>query len=63
MNNLIGLKVKIALNATAGFITLVGKVVDVFDQFILIDSTIGPYYVSYSAIKTIQVIGEHHEKN
>lgn len=63
MKNLIGLKVKIALNAATGFITIVGKVVDVFDQFILIDSTIGPYYVSFSAIKTIQVIGEQHEKN
>jgi len=63
MKELIGLKIKIALNATTGFITLVGKVINIYDQFVLIESTNGPYYVAFSAIKTIQVVGEIHEKN
>lgn len=63
MKELIGLKVKIALNTSSGFLTLVGKVINVYDQFILIESTNGPYYVSFQTIKTIQVIGDSHEAN
>lgn len=58
MQELIGLKVKITLNSVSGFITLNGRVVNVFDSFILIETTLGPQYVAFHAIKTILVIGE-----
>ena len=62
MEELIGQKVKVALNSTSGFITYVGKIIRSIDHFILIDTTLGPIYVSYEAIKTIQVLGDNHEE-
>jgi|GEM_PF-1391541 hypothetical protein len=63
MFELEGLNIKITLNSSTGFITLFGKVIKVFDQFILIESTIGPQYISFHAIKIIQVVGNTHEAN
>ncbi|MBN2299647.1 MAG: hypothetical protein V3569_01000 [Acholeplasmataceae bacterium] len=62
MEELIGQKVKITLNASSGFITYVGKIIRSLEQFLLIDTTIGPIYISYAAVKTIQVLGDHHEE-
>jgi hypothetical protein len=62
MEELIGQKVKVTLNSTSGFITYVGKIIRSIDHFILIDTTLGPIYLSYEAIKTIQVLGDHHEE-
>jgi len=55
MQELIGTNVKISLNDTHGFVTLVGKVAKIDQNFLLLDSTIGPVYVCIHAIKTIQV--------
>jgi hypothetical protein len=63
MFELEGQTIKITLNSLSGFITLVGKVIKVFDQFVLIESSSGPQYVSFSAIKIIQVMSDTHEKN
>lgn len=61
MKELIGINVRIVMNDTSGFVTISGKVVNVYDQFLLIDSTLGPLYVSFYAIKTIRVMGEEDE--
>lgn len=62
MEELLGQKVKVTLNSNSGFITYVGKIIRSIDHFILIDTTLGPIYLSYEAIKTIQVLGDHHEE-
>ena len=55
MQELIGMHVKISLNDTHGFVALAGKILRIDQNFLLIDSTIGPVYVCIHAIKTIQV--------
>ena len=55
MQELIGMNVKISLNDTHGFVTLVGIVKKIDQNFLLLDATIGPVYVCIHAIKTIQV--------
>lgn len=62
MDELVGQKVKVTLNANSGFITYTGKIVRALENFILVDTTLGPLYFSYAAIKTIQVMGDHHEE-
>ncbi|MDD5292808.1 MAG: hypothetical protein PHW40_00680 [Candidatus Izemoplasmatales bacterium] len=62
MEELIGQRVKVTLNSTSGFITYVGKFIRSIDHFVLIDTTLGPIYFGYEAIKTIQVICDHHEE-
>lgn len=62
MEELIGQNVKITLNSISGFVTIVGKVIRSLDQFILVNTTLGPLYISYTSIKTIQVIGDPHEE-
>jgi hypothetical protein len=62
MEELIGQKVKVTLNSTSGFITYVGKIVRSIDHFILIDTTLGPLYLSFEAIKSIQVLGDRYEE-
>jgi len=63
MNELIGIKVRIVLNDTSGFVTISGLVINVFDRFLLLDTSMGPLYVSFYAIKTIRVMGEDDEKD
>ena len=62
MEELIGLKVKVVLNNTSGFITITGKVIKVFDNFILLDTQIGPQYFSVYHIKRILVLGDSDEE-
>ncbi len=62
MEELKGQTVKITMNATSGFVTYIGKVIHSVDQFILVETTLGPLYISISSIKTIQVLGDHSEK-
>jgi RNase P/RNase MRP subunit p29 len=62
MKELIGINVRIVLNDSSGFVTISGKVVNVFDRFILLDTSLGPLYVSFYSIKTIRVMGEDDEK-
>ncbi len=62
MDELLGLNVRISLNDTHGFITLTGKVIKLSEHFLLLDSTLGPLYVSYNSIKTMQVKGEINEE-
>jgi len=62
MKNLIGINVRISLNDNSGFVTISGKVIDVLERFLLIDSNLGPLYISFYAIKTIRVMGEDDEK-
>ena len=62
MEELIGQKVKVTLNSVSGFITYTGKVIRSLDQFVLVDTTLGPLYIGYNSIKTIQVIGDHREE-
>jgi hypothetical protein len=62
MEELIGQKVKVTLNATSGFITYTGKILRSLEKFILIDTTLGPLYLNFTAIKTIQVLSDHHEE-
>jgi RNase P/RNase MRP subunit p29 len=62
MDELIGQKVKVTLNSVSGFITIIGKVIRSLDQFVLVDTTLGPLYIGYSSIKMIQVLGDHHEE-
>ncbi|MDI6453268.1 hypothetical protein [Peloplasma aerotolerans] len=62
MEELIGQKVKITLNSISGFVTIIGKVIRSLDQFVLVDTTLGPLYICYNTIKTIQVLGDHHEE-
>lgn len=61
MDELLNLKIKVTMNSMTGFVTIVGKVVKSIDHFLLLDTTIGPIYISHYAIKTIQVLGDHHE--
>lgn len=62
MEELNGQKVKVVLNSSTGFIIFVGTVIRGLENFLLIDSSIGPIYIAYSAIKTIQVVGDQNEK-
>jgi hypothetical protein len=62
MDELMGLNVKVTLNSMSGFITYSGKFIKSIEQYILLETTIGPIYLCNAAIKTIQVIGEHHEE-
>lgn len=62
MKELIGINVRIVLNDSTGFVTISGKVVNVFDRFILLDTSLGPLYVSFYSIKTIRVMGEDDEE-
>jgi hypothetical protein len=62
MDELIGQSIKITLNSISGFVTLVGKCIRSLDHFILLETSLGPLYVCYHSIKTIQVIGAHHEE-
>jgi RNase P/RNase MRP subunit p29 len=62
MEELIGLNVKLFLNNTSGFITIKGRVVNVFDHFILLETDMGPQYFSVYHIKRIIVLGENDEK-
>ncbi len=62
MEELIGQHVKVALRNTHGFVTLIGTVKKVYDQFILLDTTFGPMYVSITSITTIEIRGTDHEK-
>jgi hypothetical protein len=62
MEELIGQKVKVTLNSTSGYITYVGKIIRSMEHFILIETTLGPIYLSYESIKSIQVLGDHHEE-
>jgi RNase P/RNase MRP subunit p29 len=62
MKNLVGINVRIILNDNTGYITITGKVVDVFERFLLLETNLGPLYVSFYAIKTIRVMGEEDEE-
>lgn len=62
MEELIGSHVKVALRNTQGFVTLIGTVKKVYPQFILLDTTFGPIYVSIASITTIEIRGSAHEK-
>lgn len=62
MNNLIGVNVRIILNDSNGYVTISGRVVDVFERFLLLETNLGPLYVSFYAIKTIRVMGEEDEE-
>jgi RNase P/RNase MRP subunit p29 len=61
MQELIGLNVKIALNDSHGFVSLIGEVKKIDQNFLLIESTIGPIYIPITSIKTIQVKGVQDE--
>jgi RNase P/RNase MRP subunit p29 len=62
MNNLIGVNVRIILNDSNGYVTISGRVIDVFERFLLLETNLGPLYVSFYAIKTIRVMGEEDEE-
>jgi hypothetical protein len=62
MDELLGMNVRLSLNDTHGFVSLTGKVIKLSEHFLLLDSTFGPMYVSFNAIKTIQVKGESDEE-
>lgn len=62
MDEIIGQKVKVTLNSISGFITYVGKVLRSFEDFVLIETSLGPIYICYHSIKTIQVIGDYREE-
>jgi len=62
MEELLGMTVRLSLNDTHGFVTLTGKVIKLSEHFLLLDTTLGPIYVSLNAIKTMQVKGENDEE-
>ncbi|MDD3123164.1 MAG: hypothetical protein PHC62_06625 [Candidatus Izemoplasmatales bacterium] len=62
MEEIFGMNVRLSLNDTHGFVTLTGKVIKISEHFLLLDTTLGPIYVSFNAIKTMQVVGESDEE-
>lgn len=62
MDELLEMCVRVSLNDTHGFVTLTGKVIKLSEHFLLLDTTLGPIYISFTAIKTIQVKGESDEE-
>lgn len=61
MEDLIGLQVKITLISGQGFAIVSGEVLSVREPFVVIQSNLGPMYVSYYSIKTIQIEKAQHE--
>ena len=55
MDILLNQKIKVTLNSTSGFITYVGKLVSYNKSFLCVETTLGPIYIAYSAIKTVQL--------
>ncbi|MFU8793201.1 MAG: hypothetical protein ACNA7K_04170 [Acholeplasmataceae bacterium] len=55
MKELIGAEVKILLLDTHGFVSMQGRVLDVDQLYILLETTRGNVYVAHQAVKTIQI--------
>lgn len=62
MNELLHMNVKITFNNSFGYIMITGFIRKIYESFLLVETTNGPFYVSFAAIKTMQVIGDVNEK-
>lgn len=54
MEELTNMNVRIVLNSNYGITVISGRLIRLFEGFVVIENRNGPYYIATHAIKTIQ---------
>ncbi len=62
MEELKGRRIRITLTGHTGFISYTGKFVSCDQNFVLVETTLGPIYIQIQVIKTIQIVGNSYEE-